>query len=248
MSEAAWTCPGCGQVVVNAFCGTCGEHRIRARDLTVVGLVEQVVQAIVRIDGRLLRSIRSLLTRPGGLTTAYLAGLRRPYLAPLQLFLVANVVFFATESVTTATTLEGYAPVFDRAVALNAQSLVGVMVLPFALLPALLFRRSGRPFVGHVVFSLHFYAFVLLLLSAATAMAAGDVVLGGTGLASVRRDHGVSLVLLALCATYLYQASGAVYGTHGVVRVLQAGTLAGAAASIVLGYRFLLFVVTVYTT
>jgi len=36
------------------------------------------------------------------------------------------------------------------------------MALAFALPLPLVFHRSGRPFVTHAVFSLHFYAFVLL--------------------------------------------------------------------------------------
>ena len=50
----------------------------------------------------------------------------------------------------------------DEMVARNAKSLIGVMVLPFAALPALLFRGRRLPAVAHLVFSLHLYAFLLL--------------------------------------------------------------------------------------
>ena len=37
---------------------------------------------------------QSLITQPGLLTDAYVRGRRKPYLAPLQVFLIANLVFF----------------------------------------------------------------------------------------------------------------------------------------------------------
>jgi hypothetical protein len=52
------------------------------------------------VDGRLLRSFRSLVSRPGALTLAYVRGPRKPYLGPFQLFVLANVLFFAMQSLT----------------------------------------------------------------------------------------------------------------------------------------------------
>jgi hypothetical protein len=59
--------------------------------------------AVTDVDGRLLRSFRSLVTQPGLLTLAYLQGRRKPYLSPISLFLIANVLFFGTESLTGGT-------------------------------------------------------------------------------------------------------------------------------------------------
>src|SRR4051812_20920678 len=93
-----WKCPTCVQNVRSAFCPDCGERPLLPRDLTLRGLLDQVVQACANIDGPLLRSFRCLLTKPGELTMAYLRGERKPYALPLQLFLVANVIFFAAQS------------------------------------------------------------------------------------------------------------------------------------------------------
>jgi hypothetical protein len=144
--------------------------------------------------------------------------------------------------------LQSYAPVFDSAVASHARSLVVLMVLPFAmLLPLVLFRR--RPsFVANVVFSLHFHAFVLLLFSAALLVPALSLAVGGTGMASQRLDDVLSVTMLLIVALYLYRALGTVYASTGVARVAQAGLLAAAAATIVLGYRFFLFLITIYGT
>src|SRR5262245_31158184 len=54
--------------------------------------------ALSEIDGRLLRSLRFVISRPGALTSAYVAGRRRPFLNPFALFLIANGIFFALQS------------------------------------------------------------------------------------------------------------------------------------------------------
>src|SRR5204863_10127210 len=52
------------------------------------------------IDSRVLRSFRCLASSPGLLTVAFLTGRRKPYIGPVSLFLVTNVLFFAVESLT----------------------------------------------------------------------------------------------------------------------------------------------------
>jgi len=279
-SAVAWTCPTCAIPVSTAFCPGCGESPPRARDLTLRGLVQQTVQAFTSIDGRLVRSLRSLLTDPGALTAAYIEGRRKPFVAPFQLFLVANVLFFAMQSLTRTrilssplrshlheqdwsalaqtlvahrleqlrTSLDLYAPAFDQAAVLNAKSLILLMALPFALLLPLVFHRSRLPFVAHVVFSLHFYAFLLLLFCVSLALAGTQELLGGSGLGSARVDDVLSTLIVAACAAYLYRATGRVYGARGGMRVAQSFLLALAVGCLVLGYRFAIFLVTLYTT
>jgi hypothetical protein len=253
---------------------------VRARDLTLRGLVAQLFHAFSSIDSRLLRSFRCLANRPGALTVAYVQGQRMPYIGPIPLFLIANAVFFAAQSLTNTNifsstldshlhqqdwnglaqrlvarrlenrqlTLDAYAPVFDQAVVLNAKSLIILMVLPFALVLPVLFHRSRQPFVAHAVFSLHLYAFLLLLFCVSLAVAAIDVLFGGAGLSSARLDNVLSIFNLAACAAYLYFATGAVYATRGPARVAKVVALALIAAVIVPGYRFLIFLITLYST
>lgn len=275
-----WTCLTCNVVVSTPFCPTCGERRLRTRDLTLHGLFEQAFQAFTSFDIRLLRSLRRLVGRPGELTVLYLQGSRKPYIGPFALFLLVNVLFVAMESLTSSnifsttlsmhlqsqpwsplarqwlaqhlasshTTLELYAPMFDRAVADNAKSLVILMVLPFALLPALLFRASARPFIAHVAFSLHFHAFMLLLLSVALWIPAIDLLFGGAGLASRILDNAVAIALMLCCAVYLHLASGRVYGGGRAAHLLKTVVLIVAVACIFLGYRFLLLLITLNST
>jgi len=275
-----WTCPTCNTTVPTAFCPACGERPVGPPDLTLRGIFAQMMRAISGIDGRLIRSFRCLVNQPGELTTAYVAGRRKPFIGPFQLFLIANVVFFTVQSLTNikifsspldshlhdqdwsalaqqlvahrlATTqmpLDRYAPLFDQAVVLNAKSLVILMVAPFALLLPVVFHRSRRPFATHLAFSLHLYAFLLLLFCVALAVAAVDVLFGGAGLHSARMDNILTAINLAACLAYVHIAIGRVYAATGVARLFKALALTVAVGCIVLGYRFLIFLITLYST
>jgi Protein of unknown function (DUF3667) len=146
------------------------------------------------------------------------------------------------------TTLDAYAPIFNKAVARNAQSLVILMVLPFALFPPVLFPKSRMPFAVHLAFSLHFHAFLLLLISIALLIPAIDLWLGGAGLTAQPLDDGIAIGILLICAAYLYLSAGRVYGGTGVTRIFKAALLVPAAVIFFLGYRFMLLLVTLYTT
>src|SRR4051794_8943241 len=83
---ASWSCPTCGTVLRTVFCPRCGEHRLQPDELTLRGLLRQLAAALSSADGRLLRSLRDLVMRPGALTAAYQEGQRKPYFAPVPLF------------------------------------------------------------------------------------------------------------------------------------------------------------------
>src|SRR4029450_7973721 len=67
---------------------SCRDKKLEGKDLTFMGLIGQVFQTVTSVDSRLLRSLRVLMTRPGAITSAYLDGPRKPYIGPLQLFLL----------------------------------------------------------------------------------------------------------------------------------------------------------------
>lgn len=275
-----WTCPTCKEAVATAFCGRCGEEPLAPRDLTVRGLTEKLVHALTSIDARAVRTVRQLLRFPGALTLAWTSGVRKPYVAPFQIFLIANVIFFGVQWLTgenvfsspldshlhhqdwselaqsllakhLATAhirLEEYAPLFDRTVILNAKSLIVLMTIPFALLLPLVFIRERRPFMAHVAFSLHLYTFLLLLFCLGLLAAKACALLGFGGLESAPVDNVLTAVNLVACALYLYLAIGPVYAATGATRLMKAALLSVAVAAIVVGYRFLLFLITLYAT
>jgi hypothetical protein len=82
------------------FCAHCGEEPLAPRDLTLRGLTEKVVHALTSIDARTARTAWRLVRYPGQLTLAWTSGVRKAYVAPFQLFLIANVLFFAVQWLT----------------------------------------------------------------------------------------------------------------------------------------------------
>jgi hypothetical protein len=264
--------------VLTAYCAQCGEEPHGPHEFTLRGLAEKLAHAFTSVDARVLRTTWCLLRRPGRLTLAWTAGTRKPYVAPFQLFLLANVLFFALQWLTGtnifSSSLEShlhqqdwselaaslvarrlaemhmprelYAPVFGRAVVINAKSLIVLMTVPFAVLLPLIFYRAHRPLMVHVVFSLHHYTFLLLLFCASLLVAKLSALLGGGGLDSPGVDNVLTIVNLAACAAYLYAAIGPVYGASGWVRAGQTLVLTLAVGLITLGYRFMLFLITLY--
>jgi len=279
-SKAPWTCPTCKVSVATPFCAQCGEEPLAPAGLTLRGIGAKVLHALTSIDARTARSARVLLQCPGELTLAWTNGVRKPYVDPFQLFLIANVLFFAVQWATgenvfssslnshlhhqdwselaqsflsrrldaTHRTVAQYESIFDRAVVLNAKSLIVLMALTFALLLPLAFFRERRPFMTHVVFSLHLYTFLLLLFCLALVAAKVSALVGFGGLDTPMVDNLLSVLNLVACSIYVYLAVRPVYGATGVPRVVKSIALALAVAAIVLGYRFALFFITLYGT
>jgi hypothetical protein len=82
----------------------------------------------------------------------------------------------------------------------------------------------------------------------ATAVPPIDSLIGGAGFSSQSLDYILIGILLATSAVYLYIATGAVYGARGVMRVLKSAALTAAVFFILLAYRFVLLLITLYTT
>ncbi len=276
-----WICPTCRTQIGTAFCPACGERPLHPRDLKLRGLLSQAFTALTSVDSKVLRSFRCLLLRPGALTMTFLNGQRKPFVAALPLFLLANVLFFATQSFSpekvfssslsshlhqqdwqalaqqllanklsaTRQSISAYAPIFDQAVALNAKSLVILMVVPLFIILPLLFRGSARPFAVHAVFALHSYAFQLVLLCSILLLSTSSAWIGAErAAASSTADHVLFAIYLAGCAIYLFLAIRIVYGGSTLVRALQTTVLTVLAGAAVVVYRFLLFLITLYTS
>jgi hypothetical protein len=86
-------CASCHERLAGRYCHRCGERVVDPHDYTIAHFAEQAFEAITQLDGKLWRSFRTLLRRPGKLTTEYLRGRRRMYMKPFAIFLVVNVAF-----------------------------------------------------------------------------------------------------------------------------------------------------------
>jgi hypothetical protein len=92
-------CANCDAVLTGEYCSACGERRLSDADLRTVPFLLQQLREFTNIDSRLTASFVALMRRPGLLTREYMAGRRRAYIAPFQLFLIINLVYFILSTI-----------------------------------------------------------------------------------------------------------------------------------------------------
>jgi len=164
-------CKNCDTPVEASFCPKCGQKNIEL-ERPLPELLGEVMREIFDVEGRAIRTLWTLLRRPGVLTTEFLAGRRRLYSPPFRLYLVISVLFFLVAAwvagqgilLSEGQTLEADAPGQSRLVADDLPRLMFILLPVFALLLKAAFRQ--RLYFHHLIHSLHLHsaAFVALAL------------------------------------------------------------------------------------
>lgn len=186
-------CPSCGERLIGDFCHRCGEKRPESRDLTLRYFFKEAAHELTSVEhSKLFHTLWAVLFRPGFLTNEWIAGRRRLYLKPLNLYLgifalslfaysaYKPVSTYSLENVLAQPNQEESLKVFDRFAAKKGvtrdvlfdriegkwqryMSLSPLLVVGgFAMVLALVFLFSRRYFVEHLVFSMHFISFSTL--------------------------------------------------------------------------------------
>lgn len=86
-------CANCETPLVGAHCHQCGQL---AEDFhkSVWKLIEEAIESLLHLDGKLFRTLPNLVRRPGQLTREYLDGKRASQVAPFRMFLVILLIAF----------------------------------------------------------------------------------------------------------------------------------------------------------
>lgn len=90
-------CQNCEAPLTGPYCAQCGQ-RADTRVPTVAEVGHDVFHSLLHLDGRVWRTLRSLVLRPGELTNEFIGGRRQRYLPPFRLYLVISLAFFAISS------------------------------------------------------------------------------------------------------------------------------------------------------
>ncbi len=180
-------CPNCGTALQKDwnFCSQCGQERSVAQELTLGNFVRSAIPDILNIDGKFFRTVRLLLTKPGFLTLEYLQAKKASYTLPTQLyFVIAAAFFFVSINLDFSTdVLYQQVPQLAELITQKAQEnnmpieiikqridntlenfiplYTFFMVIMFALCLKVLYPHWY--YVEHLVFSLHFIAYFLIL-------------------------------------------------------------------------------------
>lgn len=105
MSAGRGDCVSCGTPLVGSYCHACGELDAGEREHSIAAFLRDHLHALATVRGKAPRTFAALLRRPGLLTREYMQGRTVRWLHPLQLFLLANLLFFVTLSFTGITGL-----------------------------------------------------------------------------------------------------------------------------------------------
>ena len=93
------TCPNCGSDRPDRFCSHCGQNdRDYMRGLWSV--VYEFFREMFELDSRLFRTVKSLLFRPGHLSSEFSRNRRAAYMSPVRLYLFTSFVFFLVLSIS----------------------------------------------------------------------------------------------------------------------------------------------------
>lgn len=265
-------CVTCGAKLSGEFCSHCGEKRIGPDDYSLRHFAEHSLDLLTHFDFKFFRSIRLLATRPGFLTERYLAGNRKPYLKPLQLFILINIAYFVslhffgantfTSPLSTHLTSSAYgawaASLVDAKLAQTAQvhqdyarnfntrSAVAAKSLIFLMIPmyALLLAAVHARSRRYFVEHLVFATHFMAwwLLIMMTAINLVIVLLTATDGLS-SFDLVATAILLGFILLYFFVGLRRVYSAGRWLAAAKALALTVATFGVVILYRFLLFVI-----
>ena len=119
--NSSWSCITCGRQGSGSFCSACGEKRLQSHDFSIKHALEAAGEAFFHIDSKVFLTLKVLLTRPGKLTQEFFMGRRKPYMSPLQIFFVCNLLFFLLQPLTGLEILAPSLRVFDNDHSLTQQ-------------------------------------------------------------------------------------------------------------------------------
>jgi hypothetical protein len=93
-------CANCGKTLQGDFCAHCGQS---VAEITVafLPLISDAIDGIFAWDGRFLTTLRSIYLRPGRVARDYVEGRRARYSAPVRLYLIVSLLFFALMAVSS---------------------------------------------------------------------------------------------------------------------------------------------------
>jgi len=176
-------CPNCSTPLAGPYCSACGQ-KVAPLAPTLGYFLHELTHEFLHVDGKIFRSVRLLLTKPGFLTREILLGRRASYVSPIRLYLVFSIVALTVGALGVVDTSgaritytpgpgEVMTPEIEARMAATSQALdealkVWVPRAMFVLVPlfaalVMLFRRSSkRTYPQHLYFALHVHAVWLL--------------------------------------------------------------------------------------
>jgi Protein of unknown function (DUF3667) len=135
------------------YCDYCGQS-IESFQRPIKPVLTDMIHETLDIDGRIFLTLKTLLTKPGVLSSEYRDGRRAKYTPPLRMYLVISISFFLLVSLLDSTRLD---PDGVRASEVEYYSRLMFLLLPvFALFLQLLYRSTF--YIGNLIFAMHVHS------------------------------------------------------------------------------------------
>jgi hypothetical protein len=252
-------CLNCGTEFTGKFCFNCGQKIVERKDRTLFNFLAHFFNEFFSWDSKFWSSFKPLLFSPGFLSEKYFSGSVASYISPLKLYLcVSLVVFLVASRVDNDVlgpiveddsifksfimdkvnekdiSLEEFNEKFTSEIYDKLPIYTLMMLFLFSLPLNIIFINRRKLFVEHLVFSLHFYSFVLI------SIIVGDII----------NLLGLDLILIfmfVLPLIYLFFAVKRVYQFNYIVTFLFTGLLSFIFTVLWLVWFFSAFFITLWT-
>lgn len=86
-------CLNCGALVAGRFCHQCGQENVEVKE-SFLHLIRHFIEDLTHFDGKLWKTLKLLLFKPGSLTKYYMDGKRASFIHPIRMYLFISAVFF----------------------------------------------------------------------------------------------------------------------------------------------------------
>ena len=216
-------CKNCGTRLEGPYCHNCGQYALDLNQ-SMWSFVKEYFSNAYQMDRRLWPTLKLLFSRPGALTQEFMAGKVNSYVHPLKMnmfllvvvvlvFLMSAGLFGKPELGTSGDVDADKVMRLLEAIKGAVRSYMPLLILlmsPFlGFAVKLLNRKTGKPYMEHFVFALHYNAFLEIVLMLYLSLD--------------RFCHfkGIGAIFAVLIMVYLTLAQRRVYGSSWPKSVMK---------------------------
>jgi hypothetical protein len=87
-------CSSCGNRFFGRYCNRCGEEVIVQEEKSFKRSVVHSFQSVISWESQLIHTIALIVRAPGQFSLNYIHGIRVPFIRPVALFLIVNLLYF----------------------------------------------------------------------------------------------------------------------------------------------------------
>ena len=157
-------CLNCPADLTGKYCAACSEKRVSKRDFAIGHFARHAVHDLTHFDAKIFSSLIPLIFRPGLLTAEFLAGKRTRYIKPTTLFVLLNLVFFLAKE--RGQSRAQYEEQFTEVACEHQRTTFFFAIPALGVVLLVLFRK--RYYVGHLICSIHFHAWLMVFMTLGT--------------------------------------------------------------------------------